>query len=132
MQELKPTQCTLINNEPFKIEDSKSIEFPMPPLTTAYSYLENGIKKIKIKTVLFIDILAEKSSLSFKTSEEKNFLNVNAIYDFKEETPTSFNCYYVELDYTSEQIDCIDTIISYLVDLDPRTSRGTYTSVYTI
>ena len=132
MQQLSPTQCTLINAKPFVIEDTKSIEFPMAPFTTAYSYKEDGINKIKIKTILFIDALAVQPSLNFKTSEENNFLKISSNYNFKEETPTSFNCYYVELDYTSEQVENIDTVISYLVDLDPRTSRGTYTSVYTI
>lgn len=132
MELLTPTQCTLINAKPFVIEDTKSINFPMSPLTSAYSYLDGGIKRIKIKTVLFIDALAEKPELDFKTSEDKNFLKISSNYNFKEEIPTSFNCYYVELDYTSEQVDSIDTVISYLVDLDPRTSRGTYTSVYTI
>lgn len=132
MQTLTLIQHTLITDKPFFIDDTKNLSFPMPPLTTAFSYIDNGVKKIKIRTILFIDSLAVEPSLNFHAIEDKDVVKISSDYKFQENTPISFNCYYVELDYFSEQVDNINTIISYLVDLDPRTSRGTYTSVYSI
>jgi len=126
---LTPTQCSLINIEPFYIKDTKALGFPMAPLVSVFGYSDDGIKKIKIRTVLFIDSNDQKPVLGFTVEEINNVLFVTSDYDFVEDSPKSFSCYYVELDYTSETVADLVMVTSYLVDLDPKTSRGTSTIV---
>ena len=128
--QLTQTQLTLINSEPFYIIDIKQLGFPMAPLVTVLGYIENEIKKIKIRTVLFIDSSVIEPKFGFVFREEKNTLFITSDYKFHEDSPKSFNCYYVELDYNSNTIDDLNMVTSYLCDLDPKTSRGTSTMVY--
>jgi len=58
-------------------------------------------------------------------TENGNVLTMNYDYNFSEETPETCDVYYIEVDYTSDTVGDITTIMSYMVDLDPETSRGT-------
>ncbi len=127
--QLTTTQLTQINSEPFYITDTKYLGFPMAPLVTVLGYIENEIKKIKIRTTLFIDSSVIEPKFGFVFKEEKNTLFLTSDYKFQEDSPKSFNCYYVELDYYSKTIDNLNMVTSFLCDLDPKISRGTSTSV---
>lgn len=134
---LNLVQASMINDidQPFCITHSETIHFPMAPLVTAVGFTNNeGVNMIRISTTLFIDSQAGQikfDSNSFITNEEGDgVLSLISCYDYKEETPKSFNVYYVEVDYTSENVADLTTVISYLRDNDPKTSRGTSTSVY--
>lgn len=54
---------------------------------------------------------------------------MNYDYDFSEVTPETCDVYYIEVDYTSETVGDITNVMSYMVNLDPETSRGTTTTV---
>ena len=45
------------------------------------------------------------------------------------ETPETCDVWYVELDYTSPTVANITKIKSFMINLDPETSRGTETHV---
>ena len=53
---------------------------------------------------------------------------MNYDYDFSEVTPETCDVWYVEVDYTSDTVGNITTIMSYMINLDPETSRGTKTA----
>jgi hypothetical protein len=134
---LSLVQASLVNdiNSPFVITDRSTIHFPMAPLVTAVGFVnDEQVKMIRISTTLFIDSnagLINFTPESFITEQNPNGdLSVISCYNYKEETPESFNVYYIELDYTSETVEEIVTVTSYLRDIDPKTSRGTSTSVY--
>ena len=60
--------------------------------------------------------------------ESGNVLTMNYDYNFSEETPETCDVYYVEVDYTSDTVGNINIIESFMVNLDPETSRGTETT----
>ena len=62
-------------------------------------------------------------------TENGTVLTMNYDYDFSEETPETCDVWYVEVDYTSDTVANITNVMSYMVNLDPETSRGTETGV---
>ncbi len=62
-------------------------------------------------------------------TESGTTLTMNYDYDFSEVTPETCDVYYIEVDYTSETVGDITNVMSYMVNLDPETSRGTTTTV---
>jgi hypothetical protein len=123
-------QFSLINSSPFYIEDIDMLGFPLAPLVSVIGYVSEGTKKIKIRTVVFVDSALEKPIMNFLGEQKGKTLELYSIYDYKEDNPKSFNCYYVELDFTSKNVEEITSVVSFLKDIDPKTSRGTSTAVY--
>jgi len=62
-------------------------------------------------------------------TEKGSTLIMNYDYNFSEETPESCNVWYVEVDYTSNTVGQINKIKSFMINLDPETSRGTTTEI---
>jgi hypothetical protein len=127
---LTTLQCSLINSgAAFTIKNTQDLGFPMAPATTA-KFVDQG-EKIKIRTVVFIDSAAgnDPNSLTFSCAEDGNTLEIGINYNYREESPTTFSCFYVELEYSSDTVSSLTTVCAKLVDLDPKTSRGTYTTV---
>ncbi len=129
---LTTLQCSLINTvTPFSIKETGNLEFPMAPMASVNYDVTSG--NIKIRTIVFIDSSAGTSPniLSFSSNENGNVLEIALNYNYKDETPTTFSCFYVELNYSSETVKNITEVCSHLIDTDPKTSRGTYTNVAT-
>lgn len=128
---LTTLQCSIINTVPFSIKETGNLEFPMAPMTSVK--YDNTSGNIKIRTIVFIDSAAgtSPSILNFSSNENGNVLQIALNYNYKDETPTTFSCFYVELDYTSETVKNITEVCTHLIDIDPKTSRGTHTNVTT-
>ncbi|GIZ08571.1 hypothetical protein [Flavobacterium sp. UMI-01] len=121
-------QNTQINSVPFVFIDNKTVSYPVAPLVSAKFYEVNGVKTLKIRVTLYIDSNVTTNPRVETPTENGNQLELYFDYDYTEEIPTSCNVWYVELDYTSATVANIETVVSYLKDLDPETSRATKTT----
>lgn len=92
---------------------------PIAPLVTAL-YVKDALT---FRIVVFIDSSSTKEPTF---SVDKNNSDFYVQYDFKEELPTSYTAWYIYVSYISTYIN---TITVYNSDIDPKTSRGTETTV---
>lgn len=129
-------QITKINGPDFLFEDKTDIGFPVAPLASINLYNNNGQQTLKICATLYINSKNSKKPDVIKTKEKGKKLKIYFDYDWDEETPETYDVWYVEVDYTSETVGGIKKVISYLRDIgpvegneDPTTSRGTRTSM---
>ena len=124
---LKVIQTTQINQDPFLIDSSSEVDYPISPLVSAL--LNNG-NTLKIRVTLYIDA-ADKE---FPWVEPNPIVIDNSLqlyfdYNYQEEIPVSLNVWYMELEYTLSEGEQITSITSFLKDIDPETSRGTVTGI---
>lgn len=123
-------QTTKINTEPFTFSSPKTVKYPVAPLISAKFYTPEGGKlTLKVRATLYINSKNPNPPLVETPKEKGNVLTINYDYDFSMETPETCDVWYIELDYTSDTVGNITKIESYMVNLDPETSRGTTTIV---
>jgi hypothetical protein len=123
-------QTTKINTEPFTFLSPKTVKYPVAPLISAKFYTpKGGPLTLKVRATLYINSKNPDAPLVETPKEKGNVLTINYDYDFSMETPETCDVWYVELDYTSDTVGNITKIESYMVNLDPETSRGTTTIV---
>jgi len=129
----KVLQNTKINNKDFIFSNPETVNYPIAPLVSAEFYTPEGGKlTLKIRATLYINSDNNKEPNVKEPVETGNLLKVVFKSDFAEGTPESCDVWYVEVDYTSDSVDNITEVVSYLkkknndIDLDdPITSRGT-------
>ncbi|QBN18742.1 hypothetical protein [Flavobacterium nackdongense] len=122
-------QNTKINSQVFTFSSPETVSYPVAPLVSAKFYSPNGVLTLKIRATLYMnsdDTVAPNVSTP---TESGDTLTINFDYDFSEVTPETCDVYYIEVDYTSETVANIKTIISYMINEDPQGSRGTETEV---
>jgi hypothetical protein len=123
-------QTTKINTGDFTFLMPSEVEYPVAPLISAKFYTPEGGKlTLKVRATLYINSDNPDMPLVETPTEKGNVLTINYDYDFSMETPETCDVWYVELDYTSDTVGDITTIMSYMINLDPETSRGTSTGV---
>jgi len=123
-------QTTKINGEPFIFAQPENVTYPVAPLVTAKFYTpEGGPLTLKVRATLYINSENPDAPLVETPAENGSVLTINYDYDFSMDTPETCDVWYVELDYTSDTVGDITTVMSYMVNLDPETSRGTTTTV---
>ena len=123
-------QNTKINTGDFIFSHPETVTYPVPPLVSAKFYTPaNGVLTLKICATLYINSEDPNNPTVEEPTQDGSTLTMFFDYNFSEETPESCDVWYVEVDYTSENVQEITEIISYLKDIDPETSRGTKTSV---
>nr|WP_294787329.1 hypothetical protein [uncultured Flavobacterium sp.] len=123
-------QTTKINTEVFTFSSPKEVTYPAAPLVTAKFYTpEGGPLTIKVRATLYMNSEIPDAPIVEPPTEKDNVLTINYDYDFSMETPETCDVWYVELDYTSDTVQNITIVESFMVNLDPETSRGTKTGV---
>lgn len=123
-------QNTKINTEPFTFLEPGEVEYPVAPLVSAKFYTpEGGVLTLKVRATLYMNSEIPDAPVVEPPTEKDGVLTINYDYDFSMETPETCDVWYVELDYTSETVESIKTVMSYMVNLDPETSRGTEVNV---
>lgn len=123
-------QNTKINTGDFVFLHPETVSYPVSPLVTAKFYTpEGGPLTLKIRATLYMNSEIPVPPIVEEPIEKDNVLTMNYDYDFSEETPETCDVYYVEVDYTSDTVGNIDMIESFMVNLDPETSRGTKTNL---
>ena len=123
-------QTTKINTEPFIFKHIKNIKHPVAPLVSAKFHTpKDGPLTLKVRATLYINSKNPDAPLVETPKEKGNVLTINYDYDFSMETPESCDVWYIELDYTSPTVGNITKIKSFMINLDPETSRGTSTDV---
>ena len=119
-------QTTKINTEPFTFVDPKHVKYPVAPLVSAKFYTpKGGALTLKVRATLYINSKNPDKPLVETPKEKGNVLTINYDYDFSMDTPETCDVWYVELDYTSPTVGNITKIESFMINLDPETSRGT-------
>lgn len=122
-------QITKINTVDFKFLDQDNLTFPVSPLAAAKIYKNKGVSTLKICATLYINSKDSQNPVVGTLTEHEDTVEIYFDYDWDETTPDTYDVWYVEIDYTSETIDNITTVWSYLRNIDPETSRGTETTV---
>lgn len=123
-------QNTKINTQVFTFSSPATVTYPVAPLVSAKFYTPaGGALTLKIRATLYMNSEDTIPPTVQTPIESGNVLTMNYDYNFSEETPETCDVYYIEVDYTSDTVGDITTIMSYMVDLDPETSRGTETKV---
>jgi hypothetical protein len=122
-------QITKINTLDFEFKDKINLTFPVPPLASAKLYKDNGVLTLKVCATLYINSKDSQNPVVGTLTENDDTVEIYFDYDWDDETPETYDVWYVEIDYTSSTVDNIKQVISYLRDIDPETSRGTTTSV---
>lgn len=118
-------QTSKINTEVFTFSSPETVVYPVAPLISAKLYKPNGVLTLKVRATLYINSEVPNPPVVEPPVENGSVLTINYDYNFSDETPENCDVWYVELDYTSPTIGNITTIMSYMVNLDPETSRGT-------
>ena len=106
--------------------------YPLSPLVTVKEIVSTvAPNQLIIRIVVFIDSKSEVCPIINPNYfiDKDGVLNVQVDYNYLEEIPESYNCYYLELDYTVEKGVIVNKVSTVLRDLDPKTSRGTVTMV---
>ncbi|VXB51573.1 conserved hypothetical protein [Flavobacterium sp. 9R] len=123
-------QNTKINTTPFTFTSPDTVTYPVAPLVSAKFYTPaGGALTLKIRATLYMNSEDTIPPTVQTPIENGNVLTMNYDYNFSEETPETCDVYYIEVDYTSETVADITTIMSYMINLDPEGSRGTETVV---
>ncbi|KQB38459.1 hypothetical protein [Flavobacterium aquidurense] len=137
---LKVVQTKKINTEDFKFKDIQNLTYPIPPLASANFYDNDGVLTLKIAATLYINSKDSEKPTVQTAKEEDNTFTIYFDYDWDNDSPDTYDVWYVETDYTSETVGNITEVISYLqnsssktdvdggVGEDPKLSRGTKTS----
>lgn len=128
---LNVIQITQINQVPFVISNAEEVNYPLSPLVSTSLFTSTtGVATLKIRVTLYIDSADKELPWVEPNPEEiENSLQLYFDYNYQEEKPVSLNVWYMELDYTSDQVAEITTVTSYLKDIDPETSKATKTNV---
>jgi hypothetical protein len=123
-------QTTKINTEPFTFLQPGEVDYPVAPLVSAKFYTpKDGPLTLKVRATLYMNSEIPDAPVVEPPTEKDGVLTINYDYDFSEETPETCDVWYVELDYTSPTVGNINKIQSFMVNLDPQTSRGTNTEL---
>lgn len=136
----KVIQLTKINTLDFEFTDKDNLTFPIPPLTSANLFYDaDQIETLKICSTLYINSRDSKTPVVGTLTEEGATFEIYFDYDWDDATPETYDVWYAEIDYTSNTVGNISEVTSYLKNLnsqrhidlgeDPKTSRGTKTSV---
>ncbi len=125
----KVIQNTKINTQVFNFTSSETVKYPVAPLVSAKFYRPNGVLTLKIRATLYMNSDDIVPPIVEEPTESGTTLSMNYDYDFSEVTPETCDVYYIEVDYTSETVGDITNVMSYMVNLDPETSRGTTTKL---
>lgn len=123
-------QNTKINTEAFTFSSAETVAYPVAPLISAKFYTpKGGSLTLKIRATLYINSDVHVPPIIETPTEKGSTLTMNYDYDFSEITPETCDVWYVEVDYTSDTVGHINKIESFMINLDPETSRGTTTHV---
>jgi hypothetical protein len=123
-------QTTKINTQVFTFLQPGQVEYPVAPLVSAKFYTPvGGPLTLKVRATLYMNSEIPDAPFVEPIVENGTVLTINYDYNFSMQTPETCDVWYVELDYTSPTVGDIKTVMSYMVNLDPETSRGTETGV---
>ena len=123
-------QNTKINTDVFTFLDPENVQYPVAPLVSAKFYTPTGgALTLKIRATLYMNSDVPVAPIIETPTENGTVLTMNYDYDFSEVTPETCDVWYVEVDYTSDTVADITKIESFMINLDPETSRGTTTNV---
>nr|WP_315145226.1 hypothetical protein [uncultured Flavobacterium sp.] len=122
-------QNTKINTQVFTFSSPETVTYPVAPLVSAKFYSPNGVLTLKIRATLYMNSDDTVAPNVPAPTESEDTLTINFDYDFSEVTPETCDVYYIEVDYTSETVGNIKSIVSYMINEDPQGSRGTETGV---
>jgi len=126
----KIIQNTKINTHVFTFSSPETVNYPVAPLVSAKFYTpEDGALTLKIRATLYMNSDVSVAPTVKIPTEKGATLIMNYDYDFSEVIPETYDVWYVEVDYTSNSVKNISKIESFMVNLDPETSRGTSTEV---
>lgn len=127
--EFNVIQNTRINSVDFKFADPDNLTYPIPPLVSARIYQKDKVSILKISATLYINSKDSQNPSVGTFTEDNGTVEIYFDYDYDDQSPETYDVWFVEVEYTSDTVEKVNRVISYLRDLDPETSRGTTTNI---
>jgi hypothetical protein len=121
-------QISKINTSPFSFV-APTTSYPMSPFISTEILSNENDAMLKVRATLFIDARNTASPTVNNIKQTNQAVEIIYAYDYSEEIPTEYDAWYVEIDCITKTLDAITNTITFLRDLDPKTSRGTETRV---
>jgi hypothetical protein len=129
-----------LSDKPIKEELLKA-DYPIPPLVFGEG-IENKTKCFRVRMVVYLPskvktcpvlkVENEGNPVAFDISKNEQLLGRSFILTFDyvyKKTPKKYRAWSVYFEYTVENDSSVDYLLTHLQDIDPKTSRGTVTTV---
>lgn len=137
---ISEVKITRLSDKPIK-EELLNADYPIPPLVFGES-IENSKKSFRVrmvaylpsevKTPPFLRVENEGNPVAFDISKNEQLLGRSFILSFDyvyKKVPLKYHAWSVYFEYTVEDDSSVDYLLTHLRDIDPKTSRGTVTTV---
>jgi len=129
-----------INNKPVKMNGSSATDYPLPPLANLET--TNDTNDYRLTIVVFIptrfvgeptlDVLENGNRQPVRLSDKEEIMARQFLitYELPSAEPTDeFNVWHLTYNYTITDLTGIEYVLIKVKNLDPKTSRGTVTTV---
>lgn len=128
-----------INQIPLVI-NVENDEYPIAPLVFAQGITAQKVYKLQIVVYVpsnvintpILRVLNDGNPVALTIPQNQSILARNFIveYDLSEtETPKEYNAWNINVEYYLKNLKPVNYILTHLQDIDPKTSRGTVTTV---
>ena len=128
-----------INQIPLTI-NVENDEYPIAPLVFAQGITAQKVYKLQIVVYVpsnvintpILRVLNDGNPVALTIPQNQNILARNFIveYDLSEtEIPKEYNAWNINVEYYLKNLKPVNYILTHLQDIDPKTSRGTVTTV---
>ncbi|KIX21460.1 hypothetical protein SY27_07045 [Flavobacterium sp. 316] len=128
-----------INQIPLTI-NVENDEYPIAPLVFAQGITAQKVYKLQIVVYVpsnvintpILRVLNDGKPVALTIPQDQNILARNFIveYDLSEtEIPKEYNAWNINVEYYLKNLKPVNYILTHLQDIDPKTSRGTVTTV---
>lgn len=128
-----------INQIPLTI-NVENDEYPIAPLVFAQGITAQKVYKLQIVVYVpsnvintpILRVLNDGNPVALTIPQDQNILARNFIveYDLSEtEIPKEYNAWNINVEYYLKNLKPVNYILTHLQDIDPKTSRGTVTTV---
>ena len=123
--------CRINASEAFVLPEDMGVGYPMAPMTSVRWYEKNSQDMLEVRIIVFIDV-NNSSLIQVANVLDGDDLSLTVKYrrvmpDGVE--PNEFAVWLIECHYPLPEAGAISTVTTILENDDPKTSRGTVTSV---
>ena len=136
---IKDISFSRMNDVPYKIQ-VEEVDYPIAPLVSVENLPIDGFYEVQILAYIpsgttetpSFTVVDDGKPLKVELSSGNTIIARNFIleYDFEHtKLPTEYIAWEINITYSLNDLESVDFILTQLRDLDPKTSRGTVTTV---
>lgn len=134
-------QIAKLNDSPITLK-TVDADYPIAPMVFAERVQEQkNIFKVRMVVYLPSEVETKPSKpyfdndgepVTFYTEDKKELVGRRCIITYNyctEIVPQTYNAWSIDFEYSIENLASVDYFLTHLTDIDPKTSRGTVTTV---